>query len=62
VGAALVLAVTTALIAGGGEHAANASATQMLDAFRPGLVLSTAVALAGFAVALAPMRRAARRR
>ena len=62
VGAALVLAVTTALIAGGGEHAANASAAQMLDSFRPGLVLSTAVALAGFAVALAPMRRAARRK
>jgi predicted MFS family arabinose efflux permease len=61
VGAALVLAVTTALIAGG-EHAANASAAQMLDAFRPGLVLSTAVALAGFAVALAPARRAARQR
>lgn len=56
VGAALVLAVTTALIAGGG-HVEGASAGQLLDGFRPGLVLSTVVALAGFAVALAPRRR-----
>ncbi|PJJ73535.1 MFS transporter [Diaminobutyricimonas aerilata] len=56
VGAALVLAVTTALIAGGGQ-VAGASAGQLLDGFRPGLVLSTVVALVGFAVALAPRRR-----
>ena len=56
VGAALVLAVTSALIAGG-DQAADASAAEMLDGFRPGLILSTLVALAGFAVALAPRRR-----
>lgn len=56
VGAALVLAVTTALIAGGGLGL-EGTPTQLLEQFRPGLILSTAVAIAGFAVAAAPRRR-----
>lgn len=56
VGAALVLAVTTALIAGGGA-APDASVDELLAQFRPGLILSTAVAIVGFGVAIAPRRR-----
>lgn len=56
VGAALVLAVTSALIAGGAVGA-DASTTELLDQFRPGLLLSTAVAIAGFIVAMVPKRR-----
>ncbi|MFC0680076.1 MFS transporter [Lysobacter korlensis] len=60
VGAALVLAVTTALIAGG-TPVDSATADQLLDQFRPGLILSTAVALGGFAVAATGgMRHAAK--
>ena len=59
VGAALVLAVTTALIAGGATSP-DATATQLLDQFRPGLILSMGVALAGFVVTLLPRRRPAR--
>jgi len=59
VGAALVLAVTTALIAGGATSP-DATATQLLDQFRPGLILSMGVALAGFVVTLLPRRRRAR--
>ncbi|WP_077488203.1 MFS transporter [Sinomonas mesophila] len=64
VGAALVLAVTTAIVAAGG-HAADgggsvgggagvADAAAMLTVFLPGLALSTAVAVVGLLVAAAP--------
>lgn len=53
VGAALVLAVTTAIVGSGG-HGGGASAEAMLDVFRPGLALSTAVAIAGLVIAAAP--------
>ncbi|QGN35651.1 MFS transporter [Microlunatus sp. Gsoil 973] len=56
VGAALVLAVTTAVVASGMPQA-GASAGQMLDAYRPGLLLSALVAVAGFGVAAWPRRR-----
>ena len=56
VGAALVLAVTTALIAGG-QASPDATATQLLDQFRPGLILSLGVAVAGFVVTVLPRRR-----
>ncbi|WGW13557.1 MFS transporter [Saxibacter everestensis] len=56
VGAALVLAVTTALISTG-SHTVDATAVQLLDEFRPGLILSTCVALAGFAIAAMPRKR-----
>nr|WP_207781930.1 MFS transporter [Phytoactinopolyspora limicola] len=60
VGAALVLAVTTALVTAGSHHAgahADASAAEVLDQFRPGLVLVTVVALAGLAVMVIPLVR-----
>ena len=56
VGAALVLAVTTALVTGG-DQGANASAEQMLATYRPGLILSVLVAAAGFVIAAAPRRK-----
>jgi MFS family permease len=56
VGAALVLAVTTAVISGqpsdAGSDAANAAA--MLAQYRPGLILSGVVAVAALVVAAAP--------
>lgn len=55
VGAALVLAVTTALIAGG--SGLDAAPSVLLDQFRPGLILSTAVAVAGLVVAVLPRKR-----
>lgn len=58
VGAALVLAVTTALVVGGGHGAAAPSAQEMLAQFRPGLFLSLAVAAAGLVIALLPRREA----
>jgi MFS family permease len=55
VGAALVLAVTTAVISG---HAgADATAAQMLAQYRPGLILSGVVAIAALVVAASPARR-----
>jgi MFS family permease len=54
VGAALVLAVTTAIVGSGGHGGGGASASAMLDVFRPGLALSTAVAIAGLVIAAAP--------
>ncbi|MDQ0680173.1 MFS family permease [Arthrobacter pascens] len=58
VGAALVLAVTTALISGQGHPAAQAhDAAAMLAQYRPGLILSGAVAIAALLVAAAPSRR-----
>jgi MFS family permease len=58
VGAALVLAVTTALISGhpGGQQM---DAAAMLSQYRPGLILSGAVAIAALLVAVAPARRRA---
>ncbi|MBT8162289.1 MULTISPECIES: MFS transporter [Arthrobacter] len=59
VGAALVLAVTTAIVSGGnaGGSGGTVSAAAMLDQYRPGLVLSAAVAIAALLVAASPARR-----
>lgn len=59
VGAALILAVATALMSTGeaDASAASASAQQMLDQFRPGLVLVTAAAAVGLAITLIPLLR-----
>jgi MFS family permease len=58
VGAALVLAVTTAMVSGGhSDGAAVPSAAAMLEQYRPGLVLSAAVAIAALLVAALPARR-----
>ncbi|WP_309105784.1 MFS transporter [Arthrobacter sp.] len=56
VGAALVLAVTTAVISGHGSGR-DATAAEMLAQYRPGLILSGVVAIAALAVAAAPARR-----
>ncbi|MFC7359235.1 MFS transporter [Nocardioides astragali] len=58
VGAAIVLAVTTAVIASGADGATSPEG--MLDAFRPGLVFAALVSIAGAvvaALALVPHRR-----
>ncbi|MBT2531199.1 MFS transporter [Arthrobacter sp. ISL-48] len=58
VGAALVLAVTTALISGQGHTAAQAhDSAAMLAQYRPGLILSGIVAVAALLIAVAPSRR-----
>ncbi|MEQ4566502.1 MFS transporter [Paenarthrobacter sp. CAP02] len=57
VGAALVLAVTTALVSGHGHASGTVSAQAMLEQYRPGLILSAAVAIAALLVAAAPSRR-----
>ena len=58
VGAALVLAVTTAIVSGGHANSGTApSAAAMLEQYRPGLVLSAAVAIAALLVAASPARR-----
>ncbi|WP_028265732.1 MFS transporter [Arthrobacter sp. MA-N2] len=60
VGAALVLAVTTALVSGHGTSdgaSSTVSAAAMLDQYRPGLALSAAVAIAALLVAASPARR-----
>lgn len=59
VGAAVVLAVTTAVVTGGMPDS-EATPAQMLHAYRPGLVLSVAAALAGLAVAAWPRSRRVR--
>ena len=51
VGAAIVLAVTTAIISAH-TTAGPQSPTQMLDSYRPGLIFVTFVALAGLLVTL----------
>ncbi|WP_281354045.1 MFS transporter [Phytoactinopolyspora halotolerans] len=61
VGAALVLAVTTALVTNGSEGAGEHTAQEALDQFRPGLILVTLIALAGLAVTLVPLLRRRRR-
>ncbi|PRB40607.1 MFS transporter [Arthrobacter sp. MYb23] len=60
VGAALVLAVTTALVSSHGQAAGTVSAQAMLEQYRPGLILSAAVAIAALLVAAAPKRRRVR--
>ncbi|WP_309075283.1 MFS transporter [Paenarthrobacter sp.] len=60
VGAALVLAVTTALVSGHGQAAGTVSAQAMLEQYRPGLILSAAVAIAALLVAAAPPKRRVR--
>ena len=62
VGAALVLAVTTALVSGHGHgHTeGSVSAQAMLEQYHPGLILSAAVAIAALLVAAAPARRRSR--
>ncbi|MDP5227044.1 MULTISPECIES: MFS transporter [Arthrobacter] len=61
VGAALVLAVTTAIVTSG-SHGASPThdAAAMLAQFKPGLVLSMVVAVAGLVIAILPQRRGAR--
>ncbi|MEV0646777.1 MFS transporter [Phytomonospora sp. NPDC050363] len=59
VGSALVLAVTTAIIA---TDNATPSAEETLSAFRPGLIFVTFVALAGLLVVLTPLLRRRRGR
>jgi hypothetical protein len=65
VGAAIVLAVTTAIIASGATSATGATTpAAVLDGFRPGLVFAAAVSAAGALVAIAGLaleRRGARR-
>lgn len=60
VGAALVLAVTTALVSGHGHTEGSVSAQAMLEQYRPGLILSAAVAIAALLVAAAPAKRRSR--
>ena len=60
VGAALVLAVTTAIVAGNGsgpDAGATVDAAAMLEQYRPGLILSAAVAVAALLIAAAPSPR-----
>jgi MFS family permease len=63
VGAALVLAVTTAMVSGHGNAAdagrggAVVNAAEMLEQYRPGLILSAAVAIAALLIAATPSRR-----
>lgn len=57
VGAALVLAVTTAIVTGAQAGHATASAAATLDTFRPGLILSAVVAAAALLIAAAPRRK-----
>jgi len=58
VGAALVLAVTTALISSQGHPAPQAhDSAAMLAQYRPGLILSGAVSVSALLIAAAPSRR-----
>ncbi|MBT2519435.1 MFS transporter [Arthrobacter sp. ISL-28] len=60
VGAALVLAVTTAIVSGHGspsEAGGAVDAAAMLEQYRPGLILSAAVALAALLIAVPRSRR-----
>ncbi|WP_427129158.1 MFS transporter [Pseudarthrobacter sp. S9] len=63
VGAALVLAVTTAMVSGHGKPSDDAAAgtgvhaAAMLEQYRPGLILSAAVAIAALLIAGTPSRR-----
>jgi hypothetical protein len=53
VGAAIVLAVTTAMIASG--PTGTPTPATMLDAYRPGLVFATVVSIVGALVAVLPL-------
>lgn len=55
VGSALVLAITSAIIAT--DESTPHSPAQMLDTFKPGLIFVTFVALTGLAITVAPMLR-----
>ncbi|KRE66132.1 MFS transporter [Arthrobacter sp. Soil736] len=60
VGAALVLAVTTAMVSSHGNApvaGAAVDAAAMLEQYRPGLILSAAVAVAALLIAAAPSRQ-----
>ncbi|MGC0363175.1 MFS family permease [Rhodococcus sp. 27YEA15] len=59
VGAALVLALTTALVTAG-SHTATDDTTTGFEQFHPGLILVTAVALVGLAITVAPLLRRTR--
>ncbi|GAA2505815.1 MFS transporter [Streptomyces gobitricini] len=57
VGGAIFLAVVTAVITAGGHEGASAASEQaVLDSFRPGLVVVTAIALAGLLITLTGLR------
>ena len=59
VGAALVLAVTTAMVSGHGsasDGGAGLDPAAMLEQYRPGLILSAAVAIAALLIAATPFR------
>lgn len=56
IGAAVVLAVTTAIIAMDGNDTAKPSAEDVLEQFRPGLIFATAVALAGVVLVMLKRR------
>lgn len=56
VGAALVLALTTALVTAG-SHSAEGAVTTGFHQFHPGLVLVTGVALVGLAITTSPLIR-----
>ncbi|WP_285725497.1 MFS transporter [Psychromicrobium xiongbiense] len=60
VGAALILAVTTAVVTGAQAGHGELGPARMLDTFRPGLILSAVIALAALVVAAIPQRKAAR--
>ncbi|QHK20664.1 MFS transporter [Pseudarthrobacter psychrotolerans] len=65
VGAALVLAVTTAMVSGHGNApvpGAAVDAAAMLEQYRPGLILSAAVAVAALLVAATPKFSLGKRR
>ncbi|WP_455359159.1 MFS transporter [Streptomyces sp. SYSU K21746] len=55
VGGAVFLAVVTAVITAGGD--ASGSPQEVLDSFRPGLVVVTVIALAGLLITLTGLRR-----
>ena len=56
VGAALVLALTTALVTAG-SHTASGAGTAGFEQFHPGLILVTGVALVGWAITVSPLVR-----
>ncbi len=56
VGAALVLALTTALVTAG-SHTASGAGTAGFEQFHPGLILVTGVALVGLAITVSPLVR-----
>lgn len=57
VGAALMLAVTSAIVVGAQAGQPEIGGAAMLDTFRPGLILSAVVAVVALVIAAAPRRR-----